>query len=85
MQNIKENSQLFTPRQIEAANCARNLCEMIGQPSYADFVAIIKNSLLPSVNITIKDVEHAERIFGNELGSIQGKTVRTRPDVVVTD
>jgi hypothetical protein len=85
VQTINENSQFFTPRQIEAAKRARNLYEMVGRPSYADFVAIIKNNLLPNVNITIKDVEHAERICGKELGSIQGKTVRTRPDVVVTD
>jgi hypothetical protein len=58
---------------------------MIGQTSYADFIAIIKNCLLPNVNIAIKDVEYADRIFGKELGSIQGKTVRTRPDVVVTN
>jgi hypothetical protein len=58
---------------------------MIGRPSYADFMALIKNSLLLNVKIIIKDVEYAERLFGNELGSIQGKTVRTRPDVVVTN
>jgi hypothetical protein len=41
--------------------------------------------LLPNVSITIKDVEHAEKIFGKELGSLQGKTVRSRPDVAITD
>jgi hypothetical protein len=58
---------------------------MIGHPSYTDFIAIVKNNLLPSINITVKDVEHAERIFGKELGSLQGKTVRSRPDPVITD
>jgi hypothetical protein len=58
---------------------------MIGRPSYTDFMAIIKNNLLQNINITVKDVEQAERIFGKELGSIQGKTVGARPDVVVTD
>jgi hypothetical protein len=85
VQTINENSQFFTPRQIEAAKRARNLYEMIGRPSYADFMTIIRNSLLQNVNVTLRDVEHAERIFGKELGSIQGKTVRTLPDVVVTD
>jgi hypothetical protein len=85
VQTVSENSQFFTPRQIEAAKLARNMYEMIGRPSYGDFIAIIKNNLLPNANITIKDVDHAERIFGKELGSIQGKTVRSRPNVVVTD
>jgi hypothetical protein len=85
VQTINENSQFLTPRQIEVAKRARNLYEMIGRPSYADFMEIIKNSLLPNVNITIKDVEYVERLFGKELGSIQGKAVRIRPEVVVTD
>jgi hypothetical protein len=85
VQTINENSLFFTQRQIEAAQRVRNLYEMIGGPSYTDFMAIIKNSLLQNINITVKDVEHAERILGKELGSIQGKTVRARPDVVVTD
>jgi hypothetical protein len=85
VQTINENSQFLTTRQIEAAKHTRNLYEMIGRPSYADFMAIIKNSLLPNVNIVIKDVEYSKRLSGKELGSIQGKTVRTCPDVVVTD
>jgi hypothetical protein len=85
VQTIHENSQFFTPRQIESAKLARDLYEMIGRPSYTDFIAIVKNNLLPNINITVKDVEHAERIFGKELGSLQGKTVRSRPDAVITD
>jgi hypothetical protein len=58
---------------------------MIGRPSYADFMAIIQNNLLPNVDISVKDVENAQRIFGKDLGSIQRKTVRLRPDAVTTD
>jgi hypothetical protein len=42
---------------------------MLGRPSYNDFLAIVRNNLLPNANITIKDVMHAETIFGKELGS----------------
>jgi hypothetical protein len=42
---------------------------MIGHPSYTDFTAIVKKNLLPYINILVKDVEHAERIFGEELGN----------------
>jgi hypothetical protein len=44
-------------------------------------MAIIQNNLLPKV----KDMENATRIYGKDLGSIQGKTVRFRPDAVTTD
>jgi hypothetical protein len=58
---------------------------MIGRPSYDDFMAIIKNNLLPHANITTKDILHAEKIFGKELGSLQGKTTRKCPQAVITD
>jgi hypothetical protein len=57
VQTVHENSQFFTPRQIESAKLARDLYEMIGRPSYTDFIAIVKNNLLPNINITVKDVE----------------------------
>jgi hypothetical protein len=85
VQTVHENSQFFTLRQIESAKLARDLYEMIGCPSYTDFIAIVKNNLLPNINIPVKDVEHAERIFGKELGSLQGETVQPYPDSVITD
>jgi hypothetical protein len=67
------------------AKQARNLYKMIGRPSYADFVSIIKNNLLPHANITTKGIVHAETIFGKELGSLQGKTMRKSPKTVIAD
>jgi hypothetical protein len=67
------------------AKQARNLYKMIGRPSYNDFISIIKNNMLPHTNITIKDVMHAKTIFGKELESLQGKTVRKSPKAVITD
>jgi hypothetical protein len=58
---------------------------MIGRPSYDDFMAIIKNNLLPHANITTKDILHAEKIFGKKLGSLQGKTTQKCPQAVITD
>jgi hypothetical protein len=45
-------------------------------------MVIIQNNLLPNVGISVKD---DQRIFGKDLGSIQGKDVRLRPDTVTTD
>jgi hypothetical protein len=66
VQTVDENTRYFTPRQIEAAKLARNTYDMIGRPSYTGFIAIIKNNLLPNIDVSIKDVAHAERIFGKE-------------------
>jgi hypothetical protein len=70
------NSKFPTPRQIEVAKRARDLYEMIRQPSYADFIAIIQKILLPNDNYSVWDVENAQRIYGHDIGSLQGKTVQ---------
>ncbi len=44
VQTINENSRFLTPRQIDAAKRAKDLYKMIGQPSYADFMAIIQDN-----------------------------------------
>jgi hypothetical protein len=85
VQTIHENSKFLKPRQIESAKRARDLYKMIGQPSSVDFIAIIKNNLLPNVDISVKDIKNAQRIFGKDLGSIQEKTVRLLPDAITTD
>jgi hypothetical protein len=85
LQTVEENQQMFTPRQIAQAKQARKLYEMVGRPSYNDFIAIIKNNLLLNSKIMPRDVLHAEAIFGKDLGALQGKTTRKRPDRVITD
>jgi hypothetical protein len=67
------------------AKHARELYEMIGQPSYNKFVAIIKNNLLLHSKTRTQDVLCAEAIFGKDLGTLQGKTVRRHPDPVIAD
>jgi hypothetical protein len=52
-------------------------------PSYSDFIAIVKNQSLPNVSITVKDVEHAEKIFGNESGSLQDTNFIEFPPVIM--
>ena len=85
VQTVKENEELFTLRQVGKARKARELYEMIGRPSYRDFVGIIQNNLLLNARITVEDINHAEHIFGKDLGSIVGKTTRAKPQHVVTD
>jgi hypothetical protein len=58
---------------------------MIGRPSFRDFLAIFKNNLLLNVTVTAQDIVNAEKIFGKELGALQGKTIRGKPNPVVTD
>jgi hypothetical protein len=47
------------------------LQQIIGHPSTADFIRIIKNNLIPGSTVTKQDIV----IFGPDLGSLKGKTV----------
>jgi hypothetical protein len=61
---------------------------MIGRPSNRTFLKIIDNKLLPNCPVTRRDITIANAIFGPDLGSLKGKTVRhgaTRVATSMTD
>jgi hypothetical protein len=80
-----ENEQIFTPWQILKAKEACSLYEMIGCTLYCDYLAIIRNNLLPIATVTEQDIVRAEVIFGKDLGFVQGKTTQGKPNAVITD
>jgi hypothetical protein len=58
------------------ASLARNLQIIIGRPNTREFIRIVQDGLLPNCPITKDDILAAEYIFGPDLGSLKGKTVR---------
>ena len=82
MTTVDDNKSKFTKRDIKMAELARSIQDKIGRPSLRAYINIIKNNLLPNIPISINDVLNAERIFGPNLGSIKGKTVRSKPSPV---
>eukprot|EP00957_Ditylum_brightwellii_P143011 10896631-Ditylum_brightwellii.AAC.1 len=42
-------------------------------------------NLLPNSLISVKDINNAEFVFGPDLGTLKGKTVRKTPEPVVMD
>ena len=80
-----DNKQLFSARQYLRVKESRELYGMLGVPSLTDYVAAVKNNLIPNIKIGVQDIKNAEQIFGKDLGSIQGKSTRTKPAPVVAD
>jgi hypothetical protein len=83
VQTVEENLAIYTPRQNLKARAAQELYAMIGRPSLADFIGIVKHNLLPNVKVTAQDVLNAKLIYGKDLGSIQGETTRSQHGAVI--
>ena len=58
---------------------------MMGNPSEKDYKTMVSNKLTPECPITSTDITNARAIFGPDLLSVRGKTVRTTPALVVAD
>jgi len=85
MSSAKENMMGYTPRQLEDAKAARKLYLAIGSPSLENMKMILKQNLIEDCTVTTKDVETAERVFGPDVGTLKGKTVRKESPFVKND
>ena len=82
---VKDNSAKYSQRDYAKAKLARKIQKIIGRPSTKTFLSIIDGNLLPNCPVTRADILAAERIFGPEVGSLKGKTVRKTPAAVESD
>ena len=58
---------------------------MVATPSPRDFQGMVRLNMLKDCPITNADTTNANTIFGTDLATIRGKTVRRRPKRVITD
>ena len=78
----------FTAREFDQAVLARKVQKMIGRPSIRTFLNVVERNLLPNCPVTRQDILNGEMIFGPDIGSLKGKTVRRKGEhvkVVVTE
>ena len=74
--DLKRN---FTKREIAAADVARRMYVTLGRPSPDSFENIIRRGQILNNPVTISDYRNALTIYGKDLGSIKGKTTRSKP------
>lgn len=79
---VAENKANYTNRAYGRAVLARNIQKMVGRPTSKEFMQIVEKNLIPNCPVTREDIMNAEKIFGPDVGSLKGKTVRRRTDHV---
>jgi hypothetical protein len=82
LNTVAENKDRYTVEAYSRASLARKIQKIIGRPNTKEFIKIVDNHLLPNCPITREDIKAAEDIFGLDVGSLKGKTVRRSPDAV---
>ena len=85
LNTVEVNKKLYTKRQVEWADAARALYEIIGYPSLRVFIHIISTNKIKDCPVTVEDVNISEKIYGPDMYAIKGKSTRPKPPVVVND
>jgi hypothetical protein len=73
---VADNKIKYTNAAYKQATLARRLHNIIGRPSARAFLNIVEKNILKYCPVLRADVLAAEDIFGPNLGSLKGKTVR---------
>ena len=76
LQTVADKKSNYTNALYSRAVLARSIQKIIGRPSTRTFMRIVDNNLLPNCPINRDDILAAEDIFGPDVGSLKGKTVR---------
>ena len=76
LSTVAAQKKLFTPRQLQDADAARDLYRMIGRPSAADFQTILRRGFIRNCPVTPADARRADIIYGPDIATIKGKSKR---------
>ena len=82
---VRDNYQGYTKHQVKNATRARRLMGIVGTPSPRDFQGMVRHNFLKDCPVTPEDITIANDLFGPDLATIRGKTVRHSPERVVMD
>ena len=77
--------QGYTQREVENAKKAREFYTMCMKPTVRNLKHLVNGNFVKNCPVTINDINVAEKIFGPDIGTLKGKSVRQRPPVVWQD
>jgi hypothetical protein len=70
---------MFVIREIDLADQAPELYRKLGRPSQQQFENIIANNMITNCPITVDDAKREPLIYGPDLATLKGKTIRGQP------
>ena len=73
---VADNASIYTHANYSRALLAHKTHQIIGQPSIRDYIRYVENNLIPNCPVTRSDIIATEHIFGPDVGSLKGKTMR---------
>jgi hypothetical protein len=85
VQTVRGNYEGYTKQEVLQAKEARRGQAMLGNPSEKDYQGLVSGNLINNCPISSSNMSNARAIFGPDLASVRGKTVRKKPAPVVTD
>lgn len=85
VETVAENEAIYTQREIEEAKQAIELKRRLGNPSVKDLAKMINAGSILNCPVTPTHIHRAVKIYGPDLESLKGKTVRKTPKTVHFD
>ena len=76
VETVRGKFEGFTKKEISQATAAHQAQVLMGDPSNKDYKGMVSNHLISNCPITHTDIANAHRIFGPDLSSVRGKTIR---------
>ena len=82
LNTVQENMEAFTKKEIEGAQVARKLLNKLAYPSIKDFEWAVISNQIQDCPVTKRDIEVAQKIWGKDVATLKGKTVKAKAPVV---
>jgi hypothetical protein len=79
---VAENKTKYTVNDYQRAGKARTIQRRIGRPSTKRYLELANKGRIINCNVTRQDILNAKHIFGPDIGSLKGKTIRKAVDQV---
>mmetsp|Transcript_2109 Transcript_2109/g.4550 ORF Transcript_2109/g.4550 Transcript_2109/m.4550 type:complete len:337 (+) Transcript_2109:1032-2042(+) len=85
VQTVKNNMEGYTARDVQRVKIAREVMALMGFPSEQDMIQMVRRGMVSKCPISVADIRAARDIFGPDVASLKGKTVRHRSPAVQLD